>query len=184
MYVCVYVWIYIYILGNEVASTTTPPCCRYLAFGLLSITVRQLIYICHRTSSKFAWKSTPKCTWMCWRVCWFPGAIRSPVADPGCGSRTRRRPTSPKRPRLGLRSAMTLYLSLTGPTPPRPEPTGQLRLVTHWAYHQLDLPQHQSQPDWRHVLPSSRQRLLVEKACSQFRIRIKAVIETEGSYIE
>ena len=23
---------------------------------------------CHLTSSKSAWKSTPKCTWMCWRV--------------------------------------------------------------------------------------------------------------------
>ena len=45
-----------------------------------------------------------------------PGAIRWPVADPGCGSRTRRRPTSPKRPRLGSRrSATTLYPSLTGP---------------------------------------------------------------------
>ena len=41
------------------------------------------------------------------------------VADPGCGSRTRRRPTSPKRPRLGFRrSATTLYPSLTGPPPP------------------------------------------------------------------
>ena len=38
-----------------------------------------------------AWKSTPKCTWMCWRVWWSPSAIRWPVADPGCGSRTRRR---------------------------------------------------------------------------------------------
>ena len=27
------------------------------------------------TSSKSAWKSTPKCTWMCWRVWWSPGAI-------------------------------------------------------------------------------------------------------------
>ena len=44
--------------------------------------------------------SVPKCTWMCWRVCWSPGVIRWPVADPGCGSRTRRWPTSPKRPRL------------------------------------------------------------------------------------
>ena len=35
------------------------------------------------------------------------------VADPGCGSRTRRRPTSPKRPRLGFRSATTLYPSLS-----------------------------------------------------------------------
>ena len=34
---------------------------------------------CHLTSSKSAWKSTPKCTWMCWRVWWSPGAIRWPV---------------------------------------------------------------------------------------------------------
>ena len=53
---------------------------------------------------------------MCWRVWWSPGAIRWPVACPGCGSRTRRRPTSPKRARLGFRrSATTLYPSLTGP---------------------------------------------------------------------
>ena len=81
---------------------------------------------CHLTSSKSAWKSTPKCTWMCWRVWWSPGSIRWPVADPGCSSRTRHRPTSPKRPRLGFRrSATTLYPSLTGPTRP---PTW-----THWT---------------------------------------------------
>ena len=69
---------------------------------------------CHLTSSKSAWKSTPKCTWKWWRVWWSPGAIRWPVADPGCGSRTRRRHTSPKRPRFGFRrSATTLYLCLT-----------------------------------------------------------------------
>ena len=71
---------------------------------------------CHLTSLKSAWKSTPKCTWMCWRMWWSPGAIRWPVADPGCGSRTRRRPTSPKRARLGFRISTTiLYPSLTGP---------------------------------------------------------------------
>ena len=60
-----------------------------------------------------------KCTCMCWRVWWSPGAIRWPVADPGCGCRTRRRPTSPKRPWLGFRrSATTLYPSLTGHPPP------------------------------------------------------------------
>ena len=38
---------------------------------------------------------------------------------PCCGNRTRRRPTSPKRPRLGFRrSVMTLYPSLTDPPPP------------------------------------------------------------------
>ena len=74
---------------------------------------------CHLTSSKSAWKSTPKCTWMCWRVWWSPGVIGWPVADPRCGSWTRRRPTSPKRPRLGFRrSTTTLYPSLTSPSPP------------------------------------------------------------------
>ena len=74
---------------------------------------------CHLRSSKSAWKSTPKCNWMYWRVWWSPGAIKWPVADPGCSSRTRRRPTSLKRPRLSFRrSATTLYRSLTGSPPP------------------------------------------------------------------
>ena len=52
-------------------------------------------------------------------VWWSPSAIKWLVADPGCGSRTWRWPTSPKRPRLGFRrSALTLYPSLTGPPPP------------------------------------------------------------------
>ena len=82
---------------------------------------------CHLTSSK----STPKCTWMCWRVWWSPGAIRWPVPDPRYGSRTRRWPTSPKRPRLGFRrSATTLYPSLTG-SPPSPTWT---RWTTSFGY--------------------------------------------------
>ena len=44
---------------------------------------------CHLTSSKSAWKSTPKCIWVCWRMWWSPGSIRWLVADPGRGSRTR-----------------------------------------------------------------------------------------------
>ena len=134
---------------------------------------------CHLTSLKSAWKLTPRCTWMCWRVWWSPDAIKWPVVDPGCGSRTRCRPTSPKRPWLGFRrNATTLYPSLTGPLLPRPEPAGLLRLVIRREHHQYDLPQHQSQPDHRH--PPT----LVEKACSQFQIRIEAVIDAEGGYIE
>ena len=111
---------------------------------------------CLLTSSKSAWKSTLKCTWMCWREWWSPGAIRWPVADPGCGSRTRHRPTTPKRPRLGFRrSAKTLYPALTSPLLPRPEPAGLLRLIIRREHHQHDFPQHQSQPDYRHP-PSIR----------------------------
>ena len=74
---------------------------------------------CHLTSSKSAWKTTLKCTWMCWRVWWSPGAIRLAVADPGCGSKTWRRTTSPKIPRFGFRrSATPLYPSLTAPSTP------------------------------------------------------------------
>ena len=53
---------------------------------------------------------------------------------------------------------------------PRPEPAGLLRLVIRREYHQHDLPQHQSH------LPNIRRY--------QFRIRIVAAIEAEGSYIE
>ena len=67
-------------------------------WSLVWFQVRATSY--HLTSSKSARKSTPKCTWMCWRVWWSPGAISWPVADPGYGSKTRRRPTSPKRTSL------------------------------------------------------------------------------------
>ena len=68
-----------------------------------------------------------------------------PVADPECGSRTWRRPTSTKRPRLAFgRCATTLYPSLTGALLPRLEPAGLLRLVIRREHHQHDLPQHQS----------------------------------------
>ena len=138
---------------------------------------------CHLTSSNSAWKTTPKFTWMYWRVWWSPGAIRWPVADSGCGSRTRRRPTSPKRPRLGFRrSATTLYPSLTGLPPP---PTWT-RWTSSFGYTSRTLPTWSPttpKPTWSPVF-AEFPPALVEKACSQFRIRIEAVIEAEGGYIE
>ena len=59
------------------------------------------------------------------------------------------------------------------PLLPLPEPAGLLRFVICREHHQHDLPQHQSHPP-----------ALVEKACSQFLIRIEAVIEVDGGYIE
>ena len=132
---------------------------KFLATVMVFGVVSSEGHIMPHTSSKLAWKSTPECTWMCWRVWWSPGATRWPVADPGCGSRTQDRPTSPKRPRLGFRrSTTTLYPSLTAPLLPRPELAGLLRLVICQADHQHDLPQHQSKPD-RHHPPSIRRAL-------------------------
>ena len=141
---------------------------------------------CNLTSSKSAWKSTPKCTWMRWRVWWSPGAIRWPVADPGCGCRTRRRPTSPKRHRLGFRiSATTLYLSLTSP-----QSSPDLNPLDYfvWAYVEniTNMTSHNTKASLIAAICRVFAELplvLVEKACSQFRIRIKAVIEAESRYV-
>ena len=60
-----------------------------------------------------------------------PCAIKWPVADPGCGCRTRGQTTSRKRPKLGFRkSATTLYPSLSVPSSP------DLDLVEYfvWSY--------------------------------------------------
>ena len=102
---------------------------------------------CHLTSSKSAWKSTPKCTWMYWRV-WWSGAIRWPVADPGCGSRTRCRPTSLKRPKLGFRrSATSLDPSLTGP-PPSPTWTRWTTSFGHTSRTSPTWPPTTPKPAW------------------------------------
>ena len=118
---------------------------------------------CHLTSFKSAWKSTPKCIWMCWRVWWSPSAIRWLVEDPGCGSRTQRHPTNPKRPRLGFRrSATTLYPSLTGPPPP-PTWTRWTTLFSHMSRTSPTWPPTTSKPAWSppsaEYSPSSRQCL-------------------------
>ena len=138
------------------------------------------------TSSKSAWESTPKCTWVCWRVWWSPGAIRWPMVDPGCGSRTRRRPTSPKRPRVGFRrSATTLYPSLIGPLLP------DLNLLDYFVWSYVENITNMTSHNTKASLIATIRRVfaelpsaLVEKVCSQFRIRIEAVIEAEGGYIE
>ena len=92
-------------------------------------------------------------------------------------------PQVQRDPGLASEGVLRLCTLLSlAPLLPRPGPTGLLRLVIGREHHQHDLPQHQSQPDLRVFaeLPPA----LVEKACSQFRIHIEAVIEAEGGYIE
>ena len=143
---------------------------------------------CRFTSSKSAWKSTLKCTWMCWRVWWSPGAIRWPVVDTGCGRRTQRRPTSPKRSRPGFRrSATTLYPSLTALAPSSPDLNPLNYFVWSYVKNITNMTSHNTKASLiaaiRRVFAELRPTL-VEKACSQFRIRIEAVIESKGGSIE
>ena len=68
-------------------------------------------------------------------------------------------------------------LLLLAPLLPRPEPAGLLCLVIRREHHQHDLPQHQSQPDHRH-LPSIRRA--PTSACGKGMLPVPA----EGGYIE
>ena len=71
------------------------------------------------------------------------------------------------------------------PLLPWPEPAGIPRMVIRREHHQHDFPQHQSQPDRRHFPSIHRAPTgACGKACSQLRIRIEAVIEAKGGYIE
>ena len=141
---------------------------------------------CHLTSSKSAWKSTPKCTWMCWRVWWSPGAIRWPVSEPGRGSRTRRRPTSLDL-WVGLASEEMLRLCNLLSLPPPPTWT---RWTTSFGYNVENITYMTSHNTKTSLIVAIHRVFaelppaLVEKACSQFRIRIEAVIAAEGGYIE
>ena len=73
---------------------------------------------CHLTSSKSAWKSTLKCTWMYWRVWWSPGAIRWLVADSGYGSRTRHQPKKSKETQAWLQECYDIVPFPHWPPPP------------------------------------------------------------------
>ena len=98
-----------------------------------------------------------------------PGAIRWPVADPECSSRTRRRPTSPKRPRLGFRrSTTTLYL-LSLPTL-FPDLNPQDYFVWSYIENITNMTSHNTKASLIAAIPRVFAELplaLVEKACSQ-----------------
>ena len=65
-------------------------------------------------------------------------------------------PQVERDPGLASEGVLRLCTLLSlAPLLPQPEPDGLLRLVICREYHQHDLPQHQSQPDRRH-LPSIR----------------------------
>ena len=133
---------------------------------------------CHLTSSKSAWKSTSKCTWVCWSEWWSPGAIRWLVADPGCGSRTVPAHKSKETQAWLQKECYDLV------------PFTHCPLLPHWTSSFGHTSR--TSPTWPPTTPkpvwsppsAELPPALVEKACSQFRTRIEAVIEAEGGYIE
>ena len=104
---------------------------------------------------------------------------------PGCAEKCGD-PTRPKTPRLGFRrSATTLYPSLTAPSSP------DLNPLVYFAWSYVENITNMTSYNTKANLIAAIHRVfaelppaLVEKACSQFRTRIEAVIEAEGGYIE
>ena len=110
---------------------------------------------CLLISSKSAWKSTPKCTWTCWRVWWSLVQSGGRCHSLGVATGLSTSPQVQRDSGLASEGVLRLYTLLSlAPLLPRPEPDGLLRLVIRQEHHQHNLPQHQSQPDHRHP-PSS-----------------------------
>ena len=141
---------------------------------------------CHLTSSKSAWKSTPKCTSMCWRVWWSPGAMRWPVQTLGVAAGLIAGPQVQRDPGLASEGVLQFctLLSLV-PLLNRPE------LLDYFVWSYVENITNMTSHNAKARLIAAIHRVftelppaLVEKACSQFWIRIEAVIEAEGGYIE
>ena len=135
---------------------------------------------CHLTSSKSPWKSTANYTWMCWKVWWSPGAIRWPVADPGCGSKS-------KETQAWLQKECYDFVSFSH----WPPSSLDLNPLDYFVWPYVENITNMTSYNTKASLITATRRVLaelpparVEKACSQFRMRIEAVIEVGGDYIE
>ena len=141
---------------------------------------------CHLTSSKSAWKSTPKCTWMCWRVWW--SLVQSGgqwqtlgVAAGHCaGPQVQRDP--------GLVSEIVLRFV---PFSHWPHLLPDLNPLDYFIWSYVETITNMTSQNTKASLITAIRRVfaelppaLVEKACPLFRIRVEAVIEAEGGYIE
>ena len=141
---------------------------------------------CYLTSSKSACKSTPKCTWMCWRVWW--SLIQSGgrwqtlggAAGLGTGHKS-------KETQVWLQKECYDFVSFSHRPPPPPTWTCWPTSFGHTSRTSPTWPPTTPKPAWSPPSVKYSRELspaLVEMACSQFRIRIEAVIEAEGGYIE
>ena len=123
---------------------------------------------CHLTSSKSAWKSTPKCTWMSWRVWWSSRAIRWP-----------------KETHDWLQKEYYDFVPFSHWPLSSPDLNPLDYFVCSYVENITNTTSHKASliaaicRVFAELPPA-----LVEKACSQFRIRIEAAIEAEGGYIE
>ena len=142
---------------------------------------------CHLTSLKLAWKSAPKCTWMCWRVWWSHGTIRWPVADPGYGSRTRAPAHKSKKTQAWLQKDCYDFVPFSHWLPSSFDLSPLDYFIWSYIENITNMTSHNTKAS---LIAAIRQVFaefppaLVKKPCSQFQIHTETVIEAEGSYIK
>ena len=137
---------------------------------------------CHLTSSKSAWKSTPKCTWMYWRVWW--SLVQS---DGWVWQQDSALAHKSKETQAWLQKECYDFVPFSHWPPSSPD----LNPLDYFIWSYVENINNMTSHNTKASLVATIRRVfaelppvLVEKACSQFRIHIEAVIEAEGSYIE
>ena len=144
---------------------------------------------CHLTSLKSAWKSTPKCTWMC--VCTWS------VVIPWCNQVAGSRPWvwqqdlapahKPKETQAWLQKECYDFVAFSHWPPSSPDLNPLDYFVWSYVENITNMISHNTKASLIasiHRVFTKLSLALVEKGCFQFQIHIKAVIEAEGSYIE
>ena len=139
---------------------------------------------CHLAYPKSAWKSTTKCTWMCWRVWWSPSGGRWQTLDVaaglGAGPQVQRDPGFASKGVLQLCTLLSL-----APSCPDLNPLGYF--VSSYVENITNMTSHNTKVNLIAAIRRVFAELppaLVKKASSHFRIRIEAVIDAESSYIK
>ena len=140
--------------------------------------------LCLLTSSKSAWKSTPKCTWMCWRVWWSPGSYVA-SGRPWVWQQDSAPAHKSKETQAWLQKESYDFVPFSHWPPSSPDLQSLDYFV--WSYVENIITFHNTKAS---LIATIRRVFIelspafVEKASYQFRIRIEAAIEAEGGYIE
>ena len=143
-----------------------------MVFGVLS----SEDHIMPLTSSKSAWKSTPKCTWISWRVVQSGGRWQTLGVATGLSET-----------QAWLQEKCYDFVPLSHWPLSLPNLNPLNYFVWSWVENITNMTSHNTKISLIaaiHRVFTGLPPALVEKACSQFRSRIEAVIEAEGGYIE
>ena len=138
---------------------------------------------CHLTSLKSAWK----CTWMCWRVWNFPWCNQVASGRPWVWQQDLAPAHKSKETQAWFQKECYDFVPFSHWLPSSPD----LKPLDYFVWSYIENITNMTSHNTKASLIATIRRIfaklplaLVEKECSQFQIRVEAVIEVEGGYIE